>query len=222
MSSELDWPEIEGPDAYEAVGSGPEVELKIKASRFIGQVFAVRDEPAARAAVESVRKRHHDARHHCWAFRLGAGDAARGLSDDDGEPGGSAGPPILQVIEGAEVSDLVVVVTRWFGGVKLGVGGLVRAYGDTAKEALGAAPRVTVDRDLRFPVGVDWADVGAVEAVLSRAGADVTGVDRNFGDLPEFLVTARRGRARALAEALLEGTAARARIGSPEENSEDS
>ena len=108
---------------------------KISGSRFIADAAPAKSEEEARAFLEVVRSKYHDARHHCWAYRVGPrGEAWR--SSDDGEPSGSAGVPILKQLEGHDVTDLVVVVTRYFGGTKLGVGGLVRAYGSAAKEAL--------------------------------------------------------------------------------------
>ena len=112
-------------------------ELVEKRSRFIGRVFPVDSEEAARAKIEAVRKLHHDARHNCWCYLLREGNVLR--YSDDGEPQGTAGQPMLNVFQREEVFDVCCVVTRYFGGILLGAGGLVRAYGGTAKEALNAA-----------------------------------------------------------------------------------
>ena len=120
------------------IPTGPgEAELVERRSRFIGQVWRVTSEEEARARIEEVRKRHYDARHHCWCYRLREGGAER--YSDDGEPQGTAGQPMLNVFQREEVFDVCCVVTRYFGGILLGAGGLVRAYGGTAKEALNAA-----------------------------------------------------------------------------------
>jgi uncharacterized YigZ family protein len=139
----------------------------IKKSRFIGLAVPVSSEEDALAVVEEAKARWHDARHHCWAYRLADG---RVRSSDDGEPGGSAGRPILAHLEGHEVHDVVVVVTRYFGGTKLGVGGLIRAYGGTAGKTLdrGAIVEVASRVTLRITHGYD--DTGAVEAVLRSRG----------------------------------------------------
>ena len=120
------------------VPTGPaETELVEKRSRFLGQVFPVESEKEARARIEAVRKRHYDARHNCWCYRLRAGGAER--CSDDGEPQGTAGQPMLGVFQREGVENVCCVVTRYFGGVLLGAGGLVRAYTQSAKDALDAA-----------------------------------------------------------------------------------
>ncbi len=113
-----------------------EAEFVVKRSRFIGHIWPVTDEAEARAHIEAMKKQYHDARHNCWCYRLSSG-AER--YSDDGEPQGTAGVPMLGVFQKAEVTDLVCVVTRYFGGVLLGAGGLVRAYTQSAKDALDAA-----------------------------------------------------------------------------------
>ena len=137
------------------------------------------DEPAARAVVERLRREHWDARHHCSAFVLGppvdgSGHAARvERSSDDGEPAGTAGAPMLEVLRGAGVSDVVAVVTRWFGGTLLGAGGLVRAYGDAVRAGLDAAG--TRERRLvrELDLVVSHADAGRVEGDLRARGVAV-------------------------------------------------
>ena len=113
-----------------------EAELVEKRSRFIGHIWPVADEAEARARIEEMKKRYHDARHNCWCYRLSSGVERY---SDDGEPQGTAGVPMLAVFQKAEVTNLVCVVTRYFGGVLLGAGGLVRAYTQSAKDALDAA-----------------------------------------------------------------------------------
>ena len=108
-----------------------------KRSRFIGQVFPAASEAEARARIEAVRKEHHDARHNCWCYRVREGNILR--YSDDGEPQGTAGQPMLNVFEREDVWDVCCVVTRYFGGILLGAGGLTRAYGGTARLALQAA-----------------------------------------------------------------------------------
>ena len=114
-----------------------ETEYVEKRSRFIGQVWRVESEEEARAHIEDVRKKYHDARHHCWCYLLREGSILR--YSDDGEPQGTAGQPMLNVFQKEEVTNAVCVVTRYFGGILLGAGGLTRAYGGTAKLALDAA-----------------------------------------------------------------------------------
>jgi uncharacterized YigZ family protein len=134
----------------------------------------VDDEAGARAVVDAVRRRHHDARHHCTAFVIGP-DAMLQRSNDDGEPAGTAGAPMLEVLVRRGLSDVVAVVTRWFGGTLLGAGGLVRAYGDAVGLALDEAG--VRRRALRHLVRVEAtpADAGALDNRLRSLG-EVTDV----------------------------------------------
>ena len=127
-----------------------ESELTEKRSRFIGRVWPVESEEEARTLIEATRKKHYDARHNCWCYRL-LGGVER--YSDDGEPQGTAGQPMLGVFQKEGVTNVVCVVTRYFGGVLLGAGGLVRAYTQSAKDALDAAGRSVVRRwvDVRVP-----------------------------------------------------------------------
>jgi uncharacterized YigZ family protein len=148
--------------------------IEVKRSRFLCRVERVGSEDDARAVVEAARKEHWDARHHCSAFVIGP-DARLARSSDDGEPAGTAGAPMLEVLRGAEVSDTVVVVTRWFGGVLLGAGGLVRAYGDAVRAGLEAAG--TRQRRLLslVSVTVPHGEAGRLENDLRARGHVVRG-----------------------------------------------
>lgn len=120
-------------------GTAEHVEKK---SRFIGQVWPVRTEAEAREKIEAVKKQYHDARHNCWCYALRDGTLRY---SDDGEPQGTAGQPMLEVLTKQGVTDAVIVVTRYFGGILLGTGGLARAYTKGAKDALAAAG-ISVER----------------------------------------------------------------------------
>ena len=120
-------------------GTAEHVEKK---SRFIGQAWPVRTEAEAREKIEAVKKQYHDARHNCWCYALRDGTLRY---SDDGEPQGTAGQPMLEVLTKQGVTDAVIVVTRYFGGILLGTGGLARAYTKGAKDALAAA-RISVER----------------------------------------------------------------------------
>ena len=158
--------------SYVVPARDAEAEIEVKRSRFVCTIARADDEPAARAVVDRLRRRHWDARHHCSAFVLGP-DAAVERSSDDGEPAGTAGAPMLEVLRGAGVSDVVAVVTRWFGGTLLGAGGLVRAYGDAVRAGLVAAGtrRRSLVRELLLEVG--HADAGRVESELRNRGVAV-------------------------------------------------
>ncbi|WP_061965057.1 IMPACT family protein [Demequina aurantiaca] len=137
----------------------------VKKSVFLANAVPVASVEAADDVVASIRKRHWDARHHCTALVVGMA-ADRQRSSDDGEPAGTAGTPMLEVLRHRHVTDVVVVVSRWFGGVKLGAGGLVRAYGSAVSAALDEA--VWVDRVPLTPLSMEvhQADAGRVLASL--------------------------------------------------------
>lgn len=150
----------EVPGAYRAPARTVEAELRERKSRFLAVVGPASGEAAAQHRLAELRARYADATHHCWAWRLGPRAAER--SSDDGEPAGTAGPPILQVLRGAALSDVMAVVVRWFGGVKLGKGGLVRAYGDATRLALETLPVVVRVPSERIAVELPYPLLGAV------------------------------------------------------------
>ena len=125
------------PSSYRTIAAPAEDEFIEKKSRFIGYIAPVTTEQEAAAFIESVRTRHREARHNCYAYRLRQNNLAR--FSDDGEPSGTAGRPILEVLQREDLTDVCVVVTRYFGGILLGAGGLVRAYTQGAVVALKAA-----------------------------------------------------------------------------------
>lgn len=129
------------PETYTTVAQAMRVRVPIGLCRFFASVKAVSTEAEARDFIEEVSKEFADATHNAWAYKLGYGDQAICRSSDDGEPVNTAGPPMLQAIEGHDLTNVVVIGTRYFGGVKLGVGGLIRAYRDTALAGLEAAGR---------------------------------------------------------------------------------
>jgi uncharacterized YigZ family protein len=154
-------------EEYQTLAAELEHEIdKVKGSRFRATVAPVASAEEALALVERVRKTHHDARHHGFAWRLGHSGAELRYSDD-GEPSGSTGKPIFQELEGRALTDSVVVVTRWFGGTKLGVGGLVRAYGGAAAAALDLAEKRTVVLTERIVLGYAYNCAGPIEGLLA-------------------------------------------------------
>ena len=162
------------PRRYLTLASPASAELEVKRSRFVCDVAPVPSEEDARAFVESVRSATRDARHHCTAFVLGP-DGGTQRSNDDGEPSGTAGAPMLDVLRGQGLTDVVAVVTRWFGGTLLGTGGLIRAYGDAVSAAVDAATVVAYARREGLVVTVGSADGPRVEnALRGHPGCAVT------------------------------------------------
>ena len=131
-----------------------ESEFTEKRSRFLGHIWRVESEEEARARIEETRKRHYDARHNCWCYRLRGGVERY---SDDGEPQGTAGQPMLNVFQREQVEDVCCVVTRYFGGVLLGAGGLTRAYSRSAKDALDAAGISVVRRWVEVSQTIPYA-----------------------------------------------------------------
>ena len=145
-----------------------ETEFVEKRSRFIGHVWPVRTEEEARSCIEDMNKRYHDARHNCWCYLLREGGIVR--YSDDGEPQGTAGQPMLGVFQKEGVTDLCCVVTRYFGGILLGAGGLVRAYTRSAKDALDAAGVSVVRRWIEVSVPCSYSLFERVKLETENAG----------------------------------------------------
>lgn len=151
------------PETYTTVAQAMRVRVPIGLCRFFASVKAVNTEAGAKDFIEQVSKEFADATHNAWAYKLGYGDQAICRSSDDGEPVNTAGPPMLQAIEGHDLTNVVVIGTRYFGGVKLGVGGLIRAYRDTALAGLEAAGRRVETIMIAVVVhNVDYAYLGDV------------------------------------------------------------
>lgn len=151
-------------------------EIIEKKSRFIATIRPVNDESEAVAFIEEMKKKYWDARHNCSAFVIGEHNELTRCSDD-GEPSGTAGRPMLEVLLGAEVHNVAVVVTRYFGGVLLGTGGLVRAYQAAVKEGLAAA-RIAVQRKgMIYALTMDYNEWGRVQSYLAGNAYNIEGTD---------------------------------------------
>ncbi|MDT0265901.1 YigZ family protein [Streptomyces sp. DSM 44915] len=160
------------PDEYLTVVAEGEYETEVNRSRFLCALAPAATEEAALAFVARVRERHPTASHHCYAYVIGADGAVRRASDD-GEPSGTAGQPMLNMLLRREVRFVVAVVTRYFGGTKLGAGGLIRAYGGAVGTALDAHPLATRRRLRLATVTVDHARAGRLENDLRALGHPV-------------------------------------------------
>ena len=180
--------------------------IEVKHSRFLAQAAPVESPAEALAFLEGIART--PATHHCWAYRIG-GDYR---SSDDGEPAGTAGRPILAAIDGQGFDRVMVVVTRWYGGINLGAGGLVRAYGGAAAECLRTAPRLALIEWREFDIRAPFEDTGAVHAALAAHGAQRI---RDGFDAAGLYLRVRlpADRADALAVQLRDSTRNRARIG---------
>ena len=147
---------------YKTTAENGTASYEIQKSRFIAYTSHVETEAEARDFVTAIKKKHFDARHNCSAWVLGA-DSSQQKSNDDGEPGGTAGNPILESIKQHGLTNVVVVVTRYFGGIKLGAGGLIRAYSHTASLGLEATPCLEVKPFCLMEAEMDYSLLGTVE-----------------------------------------------------------
>lgn len=158
---------------YKSVKQRSEAEYTVNRSRFIGRCFPVESEEAALCLLGDIRKKHWDATHNCFAYRIGENAAAR--FSDDGEPGGTAGKPIMDVLTGRGLTNVLCVVTRYFGGILLGAGGLVRAYSKSAADAVTKAGVVSYLPGTILDIPMDYSRYGALEGFI-RANAEVRNV----------------------------------------------
>ena len=164
---------------YKTVLIPDETELEIKKSRFINLVFPIETEAEAEAILAEIRKKHYKATHVCWAYVLNT-NPRRQKASDDGEPSGTAGKPILEVIDHRDLKDVLVVVIRYFGGIKLGTGGLIRAYGGGASDVLNHCTVIKKQFSDQLQVTVSYASYGGLSnGLLER---DVIPVNEDFGE----------------------------------------
>lgn len=189
-------------DHYRTLAAAAESRQKIERSEFLGIAFPVETDEAFFTELAHLTKRHFDATHLCWAFRLFANGEVRARSADAGEPSGTAGKPILSAVEGAGLYDVAVVVVRWYGGVKLGTGGLSRAYRETAAETLGSASLVDRYVYKRFRIVVPFDQLGVVYRLLDIPHIVLAG--EHFGETNEFDIDVRLGRAEEFVKVLAE------------------
>lgn len=166
-----------------------QTELVEKRSRFIGQVWPAASEEEARARIEETKKKHYDARHNCWCYIIQDGPVRY---SDDGEPQGTAGQPMLNVFQREGVVNVVCVVTRYFGGVLLGAGGLVRAYTQSAKDALDAAGISVVRRWVAMEVPCTYAQFEGMRREVESFGGVVEQVDYGAGVVLSALLPEER------------------------------
>ena len=156
-------------DTYLTLAERSEGLYKVKGSKHFSYAFPVTNEGDIKNCLEVIKVEHHSARHHCYAWRMGY-DASRYRTNDDGEPSNSAGPPILGVLKSNSLTNVLIVVVRYFGGTKLGVGGLIDAYRTAAALAIDAGNIIEKTRIKTFQIKYPYARMGDVMNLLKRAG----------------------------------------------------
>ena len=167
------------PSGYPVPAESAVIELRVVNSDFIATVQRVDTVAVAKAFIQSVREQHPKANHHVYAFVIGHGAGVIEGSSDDGEPGGTAGRPALAVLRGSGLGDAVVVITRYFGGTKLGTGGLVRAYGDAARQVLDAVPRTLKIEKRPVTIAVPYHHYEIVRRLISAHEGEI--LTEDFG-----------------------------------------
>ena len=203
MSKPADTARDGSSDEYTTLRTRTRAVLTVRGSRFIAEAFPVSERDECEGVLGGRVKEYFDATHHCYAYRLGP-DGAQFRAHDDGEPAGSAGRPILAAIDAAGLVGVIVVVTRYFGGTKLGTGNLGRAYRSAAEESLASGERLTrVLCDL-LAFSIPHACVGPVMRAVAGAGGRIASSEY-AGDV-RMEIEIRRSHASALRTALIEGT----------------
>ena len=160
-------------DSYKTIDQATRIQRKIKKCKFITSIKNVTSVEEAEEFIAKISAEFSDATHNVYAFKVGLEDQAVTRSSDDGEPSGSSGPPALKAIRGEGLTNTVVVVTRYFGGIKHGVGGLIRAYGDSVREAIAAAGVVEKTRYIKLVIKVSYNLMGRVINDLEGSQAQI-------------------------------------------------
>ncbi|MCD7882561.1 MAG: YigZ family protein [Lachnospiraceae bacterium] len=186
---------------------GGEAEITEKKSRFIASVRSVTSEEEALDFIASTKKRYWDARHNCSAYVIGERQQLQRCSDD-GEPQGTAGRPMLEVLLGADVHNAVVVVTRYFGGVLLGTGGLVRAYSKSVQEGLKNSTILDKKEGISLTIGTDYTGIGKIQYILGQRGCPI--LDSEYTDAVQLCTLIPKEEIAKVKEAVTEATAGRA------------
>ena len=201
-------------EKYKIVYSGGTGEIVEKKSRFIANVKHVRTEEEAVEFVESIKKKYWDATHNCVAFTVGRnGEVKR--SSDDGEPSGTAGRPMLEVLEGMGLHNVAVVVTRYFGGTLLGTGGLVRAYGGAVKAGLENCTIVTKCPGVKIKLETDYTDSGKIQYIIKTM--NLMDTDTQYTDRVLMEVVAAKEDKKSFLNKITEATSGRVKIKSEKE-----
>ena len=187
-------------DTYTSIASPSRGLYKDQGSRFISYAYPVETEAQIKELVDSLKKEYHDARHHCYAYRLGL-EGSRFRMNDDGEPSSTAGRPILSQIDSAGLSDVLVVVVRYFGGIKLGVPGLIKAYKTATQDALSQARKIEKTAAVSYHIEFDYMNMDSVMRALKDMDRPQSG--QSFGQLCSMDIRVRLSQEEELKKRLV-------------------
>lgn len=194
-------------ESYKVVFKGGSGEIVEKKSRFIANVYPVETADEAEEIIGKLKKQYWDARHNCYAYIVGDDMQTRRCSDD-GEPQGTAGRPMLDILSGERLCNVLVVVTRYFGGVLLGTGGLIRAYQAAVREGLYASDIIEKKSAYKYTITVDYTFMGKIQYTAQSLG--VITLDTVYGDKVIFIMLVQTENEKAFCEKLMEATSAQA------------
>lgn len=197
-------------DAYQTLDSGVTAEYKVKGSRFLGFAAPVRNEEEAELIIGNISRKFHDATHHCYAYTLGTAEKKVDRYSDAGEPPGTAGRPILESILGRELIDVICVVTRYFGGTKLGTGGLARAYAECANLTLEGAQIIKRYITDTYRIVFPYAMTGSVMNLIGQYKAGIH--QTVYGETTEMEIQIRQSFADAFERDITNATAGKIRL----------
>lgn len=195
--------------SYNVIYEGGSGEIVEKKSRFIAHVFPVHSEEEVSEYIEQIRKKYWDARHNCHAFVIGPNNETSRCSDD-GEPSGTAGRPILEVLQGRGIHDALVIVTRYFGGTLLGTGGLVRAYSQAAQAGLQASSIMTKQQGRKISIKTDYNGIGKLQYIVGNRQISVA--DTRYGEAVEMDILVPEEEVASLTKEITEATAGKAEL----------
>ncbi len=198
-------------DFYCTIACEAECEIKVKASRFIGRTYKVFSLDDVNEKLKAIRKKEYNANHNCYAYIIGSDHDEQFKYSDDGEPSGTAGKPMYDVIHGHELTNVLVIVTRYFGGTKLGTGGLVRAYGNTTKAVLEKAKVQKIYQTTILEVKLAFPLYNKLLQVMSKIGA--AQIDAQFSDFVEIKIEIRNLLVDKLTSEIVELSGGKAEIG---------
>lgn len=153
---------------YNTIKENASYEIVEKKSKFIGNVFYVESKEEAEKIIKEQKKKYHDARHNCWAYRVLDDNCVTEKSSDDGEPSGTAGAPMLNILSKENIVNTLVIVTRYFGGILLGTGGLVKAYSESTKLALEQAKITKIEEGYIYKIEINYSDLDSFKYYLKN------------------------------------------------------
>ncbi len=197
-------------DVYFTIKKRASAEIKVKGSRFIGHAAPIKSREEAESFIKEVSKKYYDATHNCFAYRANMGETSLFRTSDAGEPSGTAGKPILNVIDGLELTNVVCVVTRYFGGTKLGTGGLARAYSQCAGETLEREGKVKHFKTVTIRVVLGYELTGIVMTLVSSYNCQIK--NTIYGSEVEMVLRIRQSSIDRFKQNLIDSTSGRVKI----------